>query len=106
MTELSEFEHRVWGAVDRLDRKFDDMGHQVTAVREALIRVEATFNGYNSNHARLEAEVLTLKTKVAALEANGAKQTGLVVALEWVYKLGPWVALTLFALKSSLTGSV
>lgn len=104
MSELSEFEGRVWTAMDRLDHKIDNMAAQMSAVREAQIRMEAS--DHSGLYKKLEAKLLALEAKVILLEANNAKQSGIVIALEWVYKLGPWVAITMFALKDSFVGTV
>lgn len=102
MSELSEFETRVWQAMDRLDHKIDNMATQMSAVREAQIRMEAA--DHSGHFERLEAKILRLETKVITLENTNARQSGLAVALEWVYKLGPWVALVLIASNKSLFG--
>lgn len=102
--DTSELEQRVWYVVDRLDKKMDDITSQVSAVREAQIRMEAA--DHSGNYERLEAKIIKLEAKVITLEAADAKQTGVVIALEWAYKLGPWIALTVLALNNSLGGVV
>lgn len=106
MSELSEFETRVWQAMDRLDHKIDNMAAQMNAVREAQIRMEAV--DHSGSIERIQAHVLKLEAKVIVLEAANvaqtAKQSGVSAALEWVYKLGPWVALVVIASNRSLLG--
>lgn len=106
MSELSEFESRVWQAMDRLDHKIDNMAAQMSAVREAQIRMEAV--DHTGSLERLDAKLHKLEAKIVVLEAanvaQNAKQSGVSIALEWVYKLGPWVALVLIASNRSLIG--
>lgn len=102
MTEMSaNFEERVWVSMDRLYAKMDDLAEQVKEIREAQIRTEA--QDHSGNHDRLEAKLHKLEAKIYALEAQDAKQTGVTIALEWAYKLGPWIAVTIIAVKNGLS---
>jgi hypothetical protein len=107
MTEVSEsFEQRTWSAVDRLYEKMDHLATQVTQIREEQIRMSAV--DHSGALERLQANVLKLEAKIVVLEAaniaNSAKQSGVSTALDWVYKLGPWVAVVIIASNRSLLG--
>lgn len=102
MTDASaNFEERAWASMDRLYEKMDHLADQVKEIREAQIRMEA--QDHSGNQERLEAKLHKLEAKIYALEAQDAKQTGITIALEWAYKLGPWIAVTVIAVKNGLS---
>lgn len=107
MTEMTAtFEERTWAAVDKLYEKMDHLTSQVTQIREEQIRMSAQDS--SGTIERLQAHVLKVEARIIVLEAanvaSNAKQSGTSAALEWVYKLGPWVALIIIASNKSLLG--
>jgi exonuclease VII small subunit len=102
MSELNEFEGRVAHVIDRFEAKIDALSDHVREIREAQIRLDAQNHG--GAMEKLEAKVYKLEARILAMEANDSRQKGVVMALEWAYKLGPWVLLTAIAVTSYYRG--
>ena len=64
--------------MDRLEHKMDDLANQVREIREDQIRT-------------------ALEARLALVETSQHRRTGIFFALEWIYKLGPWMFITIIA---------
>jgi Mg2+ and Co2+ transporter CorA len=102
MSEIAEFEQRVSHMIDRFEAKIDALSEHVREVREAQIKMDA--RNYDAAMEKLEAKLYKLEARVLTMEANDSRQKGAVMALEWAYKLGPWVLITAIAVVSFYRG--
>lgn len=102
MSEMSDFEERVSRVMDRFEAKLDALSEHVREIREAQIRLEAENHG--GAQEKLEAKLHKLEARMLVMEASASQQKGIVLALEWAYKLGPWALLTAIAIVSYYRG--
>lgn len=93
--QFKEFKDGVLRALEKFEAKLDAVGEDLREVRECQIKHEAHFNG-DSYHKMLR-DFEKMGERIAVLESNVHKQSGVAVALEWVYKLGPWLLITALA---------
>lgn len=100
MSDFSEFEERVSRVMDRFEAKLDALSEHVREIREAQIRLDAKDHSGTGLAEELKAKIVAIEVRLLAMETSASKQSGVFAALEWAYKLGPWILLTAIAVSS------